>query len=127
MKNETWRAVLDRRNTEFHRMRPQTIDGWVPQVNPSVQYREGTDEHEAGCQRDNGNPLNPYTPDVAPLVDDSEVALNVLVDTMVDWAEGVAARARRTQRHSPILPVSSLGQTPTFWCPWRDSNPQPFP
>ncbi|KQS22380.1 hypothetical protein ASG05_01955 [Frigoribacterium sp. Leaf186] len=86
--NETWRAIVGRRNTEFHRMRPQTIDGGVPQVNPWVQYSEETDEHEASWQMDFGNPLNPYTPDVAQLVDDSEVALDALVGTMVQWARG---------------------------------------
>lgn len=53
-----------------------------------MQYSEETDEHEASWQMDFGNPLNPYTPDVAQLVDDSEVALDALVGTMVQWARG---------------------------------------
>ena len=86
--NQTWREVVGRRNTEFHRMRPQTIDGGVPQVNPWVQYSEATDEHESGWHMEFGNPQNPYTPDVAQLVDESEVALDALVDIMVEWGKG---------------------------------------
>jgi hypothetical protein len=76
----SWRASVERRNTEFHRLRPQSIDGGVPQRAP-------WEKHEGHIEMHFGDPRNPFTPDTSELMKEADAALAALAGTMATWLD----------------------------------------
>ena len=76
-----WIALDNRRSTDFHRWRPQSVAGGVPQTNPWEPLPNG--QHVMTVRVSNG-----YTvPDDEALVREADHALDALADAMDQWLE----------------------------------------
>ena len=74
-----WRALVDRRDTGYHRWRPQSVPGGAATVNPWKEHAPGQYVHTVSARSHH------VPPEARPLVEEAGAGLDALAESMDRW------------------------------------------